>query len=142
MLFLSNSLISTFFIVEVLSSILFLLLVTSAFSSSKFYSSLDISGGHFLQDSLPSSFLKSVILFFWVSLLSSLNLFIFTLLIYLKVFSFDWYLLEHIFVYLSVTSSFEQLISISIAWYVILFSVFTKCGLAPFFFENRLFSKA
>jgi hypothetical protein len=54
-------------------------------------------------------------------------------------FSFDWYLIEHAFAYLSATSSFEQLFSVGVIWYIIIFSVFTKCGLAPFFFWKPTF---
>lgn len=64
LLFLSNTIISSFFIIEVLSALLFLLLVTSSFSSMSFYNNLDFSANYYLGGNMPSSFLKSIIFFF------------------------------------------------------------------------------
>ena len=88
-LFLSNSILSSFFVIEVLSALLFLMLVSSSFSSLTYYSSLDNSAHQFLGNVIPSTFLKSIIFFFWVSLIASLNLFVFTLIMYTKLFSLD-----------------------------------------------------
>ena len=141
LLFLSNSLLSSFFIIEVLSALLFLLLVSSAFSSLLYYNNLDLNNHHFLSNSLPITFLKSIIFFFWVSLLASLNLFIFTLLLYNSLFSFDWFLLEHVFFYIATVATADNVSLIGLTWYILLFSIFTKCGLAPFFFWKPTFFK-
>lgn len=141
LLFFSNTIISSFFIIEVLSALLFLLLVTSAFSSSSFYNNLDFSSNYYVGGNMPSSFLRSIIFFFWVSLLSSLNLFLFTLILYLKLFSFDWFLLEHVFFYMISITSSNDLFLVGLVWYILLFSIFTKCGLAPFFFWKPTFFK-
>lgn len=140
-LFMTNSIISTFFIIEVLSALLFLMLVSSAFSSLSYYNNLDFNNHHYLSNALPITYLKSIIFFFWVSLLASLNLFIFTLLLYTKLFSFDWYLLEHVFFFITCSSSYEHTSIFGVIWYVLLFSIFTKCGLAPFFFWKPTFFK-
>jgi len=140
-LFLSNSLISSFFIIEVLSALLFLLLVSSAFSSLLFYNNLDLNNHHFLSNVLPITFLKSIIFFFWISLIASLNLFMFTLLMYTSLLSFDWYILEHTFFYMTLVSSSDSILTFGLIWYVLLFSIFTKCGLAPFFFWKPTFFK-
>ena len=140
-LFLSNSLLSSFFIIEVLSALLFLLLVSSAFSSLSYYNNLDLNNHHFLNNSLPITFLKSIIFFFWVSLLASLNLFMFTLLLYTSLFSFDWFLLEHVFFYILTSATTDIVSLLGLIWYVLLFSIFTKCGLAPFFFWKPTFFK-
>ena len=63
-LFLSNSILSSFFVIEVLSALLFLMLVSSSFSSLTYYSSLDNSMHQFLGNVIPSTFLKSIIFFF------------------------------------------------------------------------------
>lgn len=141
LLFFSNSIISTFFIIEVLSALLFLLLVSSTFSSMNFYNNLDFSANYYLGGNMPSTFLRSIIFFFWISLLSSLNLFLFTLVLYLKLFSFDWFLLEHVFYHITSTSTSKNIFLIGLTWYILLFSVFTKCGLAPFFFWKPTFFK-
>jgi len=65
------------------------MLVSSSFSSLTYYSSLDNSAHQFLGNVIPSTFLKSIIFFFWVSLIASLNLFVFTLIMYTKLFSLD-----------------------------------------------------
>ena len=140
-LFLSNSLISSFFIIEVLSALLFLLLVSSAFSSLLFYNNLDLNNHHFLSNVLPITFLKSIIFFFWISLIASLNLFMFTLLMYTSLLSFDWYILEHTFFYMTLTATSDSILTFGLIWYVLLFSIFTKCGLAPFFFWKPTFFK-
>jgi hypothetical protein len=141
LLFLSNSLLSSFFIIEVLSALLFLLLVSSVFSSLTYYNNLDLNNHHFLSNVLPITFLKSIIFFFWVSLLASLNLFMFTLLLYVSLFSFDWFLLEHVFSYILASATTDFISLFGLTWYVLLFSVFTKCGLAPFFFWKPTFFK-
>jgi hypothetical protein len=140
-LFLSNSILSSFFVIEVLSALLFLMLVSSSFSSLTYYSSLDNSMHQFLGNVIPSTFLKSIIFFFWVSLLASLNLFVFTLIMYTKLFSLDWYLLEHAFFYVVQTSSYSSNMLLGLMWYILIFSIFTKCGLAPFFFWKPTFFK-
>ena len=140
-LFLSNSILSSFFVIEVLSALLFLMLVSSSFSSLTYYSSLDNSAHQFLGNVIPSTFLKSIIFFFWVSLIASLNLFVFTLIMYTKLFSLDWYLLEHAFFYVVQTSSYSSTMLLGLMWYILIFSIFTKCGLAPFFFWKPTFFK-
>jgi len=95
----------------------------------------------FLGNVIPSTFLKSIIFFFWVSLLASLNLFVFTLIMYTKLFSLDWYLLEHAFFYVVQTSSYSSNMLLGLMWYILIFSIFTKCGLAPFFFWKPTFFK-
>ena len=141
LLFMSNSLITMIFIIEVLSALLFLLLVTSALSSVYYYRNLDFSSYNFFSSSLPSTFLQSIMYFFWVSLIGSLNLFLFVIFLYQKLFSFDWFLLEYVFYYLITYSSYKELYTLGIVWSLFLFSIFTKCGIAPFFIWKPTFFK-
>jgi hypothetical protein len=72
---------------------------------------------------------------------ASLNLFIFTLIFYTRFFSFDWVLLEYIFGFLVNSNSPDYNFILGLVWYILLFTVFTKCGLAPFFFWKPTFFK-
>ena len=141
LLFMSNSIITTIFIIEVQSALLFLLIVTSSFSSTFYYRNLDFSDSNFFSNQLPYSFINSILYFFWISLISSLNLFLFTILLYQKLFTLDWYLLEHVFMYVTLSSSYKELYSIGLVWFILLFSIFTKCGISPFFIWKPTFFK-
>ena len=141
LLFACNSIITMIFIIEVQSALLFLLLVTSSFSSSFYYRNSDLSDYNFFSNSIPASFIQSIMYFFWISLIGSLNLFLFTIFLYQKLFSFDWFLLEHIFYYTVTSSSYKEAFTIGLAWSIFLFSLLTKCGIAPFFIWKPTFFK-
>ena len=141
LLFFTNSIFTMIFVIEVLSTLIFLLLITSTFSSTFFYRNLDLSFGHLFQQSTPFSYLQSILYFFWVSLISSLNLFLFCLLFYFKLFSFDWYLLEHVFLYFANTSSLKEVASLGMAWFVLILCIFLKCGVAPLYIWKPTFFK-
>jgi hypothetical protein len=118
-----------------------MLIVTSTFSTTYFYRNLDFSFGHFFQNSTPYTYLQSVLFFFWISLISSLNLFLFILLFYVKALTFDWTLAEYVFEFFVSTSSSRDLLSMGIAWFVFIFCLFLKCGLAPFYIWKPTFFK-
>ena len=67
-IFYSNTIFTSIFVIEVLSTLIFLLLITSTFSSTFFYRNLNLSFGHLFQQSTPYSYLQSILYFFWVSL--------------------------------------------------------------------------
>lgn len=141
LLFASNSIITMIFIIEVQSALLFLLLVTSSFSSTFYYRNTDLSDYNFFSNHIPASFIQSIMYFFWISLIGSLNLFLFTIFLYQKLFSFDWFLLEHVFYYLVVSSTYKEMFTIGVTWSIFLFSLLTKCGIAPFFIWKPTFFK-
>ena len=66
--------------------------------------------------------------------MASLNLFLFLIYFYFKLLTFDWYLLEHIFFFIINTSSTKDIFALALVWFVLIFSIFLKCGLSPFFF--------
>lgn len=140
-IFCSNSVFTSIFIVEVISSLVFLLLITSTFSTSFFYRNLSMSFGHVFQTATPYAFLNSVIFFFWMSLLTSLNLFIFLLFLYTKIPTLDWYIVEYIFVYVTSISTYYDIVGIGIIWFLLLFSIFLKCGIAPVYVWKPTFFK-
>ena len=141
LMFFSNSLITTIFIIEVMSALLFLLITTSIYSTTYYYRNLDFSSYNYFQNAIPYSFLNSLIFFFWVSLVSSLNLFLFTIYLYTSLMSLDWYLLEHIYYYYLTVSSYKDLYTLGVTWFIMLFSILLKCGVAPFFLWKPTFFK-
>lgn len=141
LLFFINSIFSTIFIIEVLSTIIFLLIITSNYSSTFYYNTIDLSKGVYNQHIFPYTYIQSLLFFFWMSLLASLNLFLFITQLYLKVFTFDWFMIEHVFGYFIISNSFWDIISLTIPWFIFIFSIFLKCGLVPFFFWKPVFFK-
>jgi len=140
-LFCSNSIFTTIFIIEVLSTLIFLLLVTSSFSSTFFYQNLNFNLHNYNNNSLPYMFLNAIIFYFWISLISSLNLFIFILFFFTKIPSFDWYLIEHIFYFFITHFNFKEQFSLGLVWFFFIFCIFLKCGLAPFYVWKPSFFK-
>lgn len=141
MLFFINSIFSTIFIIEVLSTIIFLLIITSNYSTTFYYNTLDLSKGVYTQQIFPHAYIQSLLFFFWVSLIASLNLFLFISLMFTKLYSFDWFLIEYVFNYFILTSSFWDVVGLSIPWFIFILSIFLKCGLVPFFFWKPVFFK-
>jgi len=140
-LFMSNSIFSMVFVIEVISTLILLLIVTSAFSTTFFYRNLNLSFGHILQQSLPHSHLQSLLYFFWISLISSLNLFLFFLLLYTKILTLDWFLMEYIFYYYVNVSGLSDIASLGLYWLIMVFCIFVKCGISPLFLWKPTFFK-
>ena len=140
-LFMSNSIFTLMFIIEVISTLIFLLITTSVFSTAFFYKNINFDSKNFFQNLTPFTFLHSLFFFFWISLISSLNLFVFIIFIYKSLITLDWFLLEHIFYYLTNISNFKNLFLIGISWFFIIFSIFLKCGIAPLFIWKPTFFK-
>ena len=133
MLFTSNSVFTLVFVIEVISTLVFLLITTSVFSTTFFYKNINFDSKNFFQNLVPITFLQSLLFFFWVSLISSLNLFVFIIFIYKSLVTLDWFVIEHIFYYLASVSTFKSLFFIGVSWFFIVFSIFLKCGIAPLF---------
>jgi len=140
-LFLSNNIFTVIFFIEILSALITLLLITSVFSSTYFYNNLSLTNHAYFNQSTPFSFLQTLMFFFWISLISSLNLFLFLTLFYLKFVTFDWYTLDAIFFYIISVSDIKSLFYVSLAWFNFLFCIFLKCGLVPFYFWKPMFFK-
>ena len=140
-IFLANSLITTIFVIEVMSALLFLLITTSVYSTTFYYRNVDFSSYNYFQNSMPYTFINSIIYFFWTSLISSLNLFLFTIYLYTTFLSLDWYLIEHIYSYYISVSASKDLFVVGIVWFIMIFSILLKCGIAPFFIWKPSFFK-
>lgn len=140
-LFTTNSIFTVIFIIEVLSATLFLLIITSTFSSAYFYRNLNLSFGHLFQQVTPYTYLQSILFFFWISLISSLNLFLFCILFYTKVLTLDWSLIEYLFTYFVSSTSTKDILALGLCWFILIFCLFLKCGLAPFYVWKPTFFK-
>ena len=141
LLFHANTLFTVVFLIEVIGALLFLLIVTSTFATSFFYRNLNLNYGHLFQNVTPYPLLQSILYLFWISLVSSLNLFIFILFFYFKLLTFDWYLIEYIFLYFINISTFKEIFTLSIYWFIILVCLFVKCGIAPLYIWKPTFFK-
>jgi len=140
-LFLTNSVFTMIFGIEVLSTLIFLLIITSTYSSNSFYNNLDLSSSNYQQSSYPFSYLQSLLYFFWISLIASLSLFLFLLYFYTKILTFDWYLVEYVFVYFINVKSGTSVISLGLVWFIFVVCVFLKCGVAPLYIWKPTFFK-
>jgi hypothetical protein len=141
LLFTANNIFTVIFFIELLSTLIMLLLITSVFSSTYFYNNLSLTNHSYFNQSTPFAFLQTLMFFFWISLVSSLNLFIFLILFYIKFVTLDWFTLEVVFSYVVSNSDLRGLFFISLIWLSFLFCLFLKCGVVPFFFWKPIFFK-
>lgn len=139
--FYSNTIFTVIFFIEIISTLVFLLLITSTFSTTYFYNNLNLNLNNYFNPTTPSFYVQMLMYFFWISLISSLNLFFFLILFYLKFLSFDWFLLEYVFSYVVNTVEMRELFFIIFGWFNLLFCIFLKCGLVPFYFWKPTFFK-
>ena len=137
----SSNVFTFIFFLELLSAAVTLLLVTSTFSSYHFYNNISFTQYSYFQTSTPTSYLQTLMFFFWITLFASLALFLFLITFYLKFFTFDFSLVSSIFTFLVVNSSLKSLLSISLTWFMFLIAISIKCGLLPFYLWKPTFFK-
>ena len=137
----SNNIFSFIFFLELLSAAITLLLVSSSFSSFHFYNSLTFSKHSYFGISTPTAFLQTLMLFFWITLVSSLALFVFLLAFYLKFLSFDLGLINVVFSFLVAVASLKSTLAMAFSWLLFLVCISIKCGLVPFYLWKPSFFK-
>lgn len=140
-IFLSNNIITFIFLIEILSTLIMLLIITSTFSSAYFYNNLNLTQHNYFTQTLPTSYLNTIVFFFWISLVSSLTLFVFLTIFYLQFFTFDWNTTELVFYYIISLSNIKSIFTISLNWLLLIFCIFLKCGLVPFYIWKPIFFK-
>lgn len=140
-LFYVNNILTFIFFIEILSTLIMLMIITSVFSSAYFYNNLNLNHHSYFNQTLPTSFLQTIMFFFWISLVSSLTLFVFLTLFYLYFYTFDWFSLEIVFFYVISVSNIKTTFSILLVWSTFIFCIFLKCGLVPFYFWKPIFFK-
>lgn len=139
--FFSNNLFTFVFFIELLSASITLLLVTSTFSSSHFYNNISYSKHSYFSFSTPTAFLQTLLFFFWITLVSSILLFLLVLLFYIKILTFDWNITDSVLIFLYQCSNITQVFTLSLIWLLLLTCVFIKCGTVPFYFWKPTFFK-
>lgn len=141
LLYLSNNLLTFIFIIEVVSVLITLLITTSTFarvdSNNVFKKNLTSYFNH----SLPTTFLTSLLFFFWMSLISSIMLFIFTSLFFLKIPTFEWGSIEIVMTYLLTSGDFKTSANIHFVWTLFIICLLLKCGIFPFYAWKPTFFK-
>ena len=141
LLFYTNNLFTTMFFIELLSTLIMLLVITSTFSTTHYYNVRNLTHHGFFNTTTPYSFLHTVIFFFWISLIGSLSLFLFLMLFFTKFLTFDWFLCESVFHFILFEGEVRDVLFTLVIWVLILFCIFLKCGLPPFFFWKPVFFK-
>ena len=140
-IFFSENIFTFIFFLEVLSATITLFVTTSVFSSTHFYNNINFSRHSYFQTSTPTAFLQTIMFFFWITLVTSLSLFLFITFFYTKFLTFDWSLVDSIFTYLVQGGSLKSLFGLSVSWLFLLISVFLKCGIVPFYLWKPTFFK-
>ena len=107
-LFFTTNFFTFIFFIEIISTLIVLLLTTSTFSSTYFYNFRNLTKHTYLQTTTPITFFKTILFFFWTSLVGSLNLFVFLLLFYFKILTFDWFLMESTLIYFLSIGNFRS----------------------------------
>ena len=140
-LFYTTNLFTFILFIEIISTLIILLLTTSTFSSTYFYNFRNLTKHTYLQTTTPITFFKTILFFFWTSLVGSLNLFVFLLLFYFKILTFDWFLMESTLLYFLSIGNFRSFFFLLSTWFIMVFCIFLKCGLPPFYFWKPTFFK-
>ena len=140
-LFFTNNLFSLIFFVELLSISVTLLLVTSVFTSSHFYNLTSYTTHTYFQHSYPTTLLHTLVTFFWMTLVSSLLLFLFLLIFHVLILTFDLSLINSLFMFLTSSSETVLITSLSLTWFMFLLCIFIKGGIVPFFVWKPSFFK-
>lgn len=140
-LFTANNIFTVIFFIEILATLVTLLFITSVFSSTYFYNTLSLSRHSYFNQSTPLAFVQTLLFFFWISLIASLNLFLFFILFYLKFATTEWYTLEILTFFIFSISNLHEMFSIALIWLNFMFCIFLKCGLVPFYFWKPTFFK-
>jgi len=138
-LFLANSVFTVIFIIEVINVLVFLLVTSTTFSSTFFYKSLGLNYSHNLTLNTPHTYIQALLYLFWISLVSSLGIFLFLIFFYFTTLTFDWVLVEYVFLYITSVSSLKDILVFGVVWLVLLISLFLKCGVAPVYFWKPTF---
>ena len=141
-LFLANTLFSVIFLIELISSLIFLLISTSVFSSSYFYNHVIFTLNVYQFKLIATSYFTGLLFFFWMSLFASLGLFVFLVTFYTYFFAYDWNIIEFIFSYFLINSSLKNFCSFFAIWLLFFWCVFLKCGLVPFYLWKPTFFKS
>ena len=140
-LFYASNVFTLVFFLEVLGALVTLILITSTFSSTHFYNNAVYSSHTYFQTSTPTPFLQTLMFFFWITLVSSLALFLLVINFYHNFLTFNWNLVTSVLSFLLIVSSTKTLLLLSFTWLLFFTCVFIKCGLVPLYLWKPAFFK-
>ena len=130
-----------FFVLEILTTLTFLLLITSIIGHSMYFPinvNLIKSTWSFYQ---YLTYLSSLIYFFWISLFTSILLYYLTFYFIIYYLTFDWFLLEWVFWSLTIEFDYNQILTLGVVWVGFIILILVKLGLAPFYLWKPIFFK-
>lgn len=130
-LFYANNIFTIIFFIELLTGLTTLLFITSVHSSTYTFSTSSLSKSLYFDRMIPKATLDVLIFFFWMSLVSSLLLFIFLIFFYTHILTFEFYLIEVTINHLSSVSLIKYFFAATFATFILLMVIFLKCGLVP-----------
>ena len=140
-LFYANNTFTIIFVIETLSILTTLVLITSPISSLYFSNPKDLHSTLYFSSLTPHTFLNTLIFFFWMSLVSSLLLFIFLIFFYTRFLTFDFVLVESILCYIVTVSTVKDILLILLSTFIFILVVFFKSGVVPLYVWKPVFFK-
>lgn len=140
-LFYANNIFTIIFIIETLSILTTLVLVTSPISSLYSSNPKDLHSALYFSPLSPHTFLNTLIFFFWMSLISSLLLFIFLIFFYTRFLTFDFVLVESILCYIVTVGTIKDVLLILLSTFIFILVVFFKSGVVPLYVWKPVFFK-
>jgi hypothetical protein len=132
-IFYANNIFTVVFFIEILTGLTVLLFITSIHSSTYTFNTSSFSKSLYFNQLAPRATLDVLIFFFWMSLLSSLFLFIFLIFFYIHVPTFEFSLTEILLNHMFHTYLFKQFFTIIFVTFLLLMIIFLKCGLVPLY---------
>lgn len=132
-IFYSNNIFTVIFFIETLTGLTVLLFITSIHSSTYTFNTANFSKSLYFNQLTPRATLDVLIFFFWMSLLSSLFLFIFLIFFYMHIPTFEFSLTEIIINHTFHSYLFKQFFTIVFVTFLLLTVIFLKCGLVPLY---------
>ena len=110
-------------------------------SSLYFSNPKDLHSTLYFSSLTPHTFLNTLIFFFWMSLVSSLLLFIFLIFFYTRFLTFDFVLVESILYYIVTVSTVKDILLILLSTFIFILVVFFKSGVVPLYVWKPVFFK-
>ena len=141
LLYSSNNLLTFVFLIEIIGVLITLLVTTSTFSLTNLENIFKKNATSYFNENLPTAFLISLLFFFWISLISSITLFLFISFFFVKAPTFEWGIIESLTVYLLTVTNTKTSFSLSSSWLILVVCLLLKCGIFPFFAWKPSFFK-
>ncbi len=141
LLFFSNNLFTIIFFFEILTITIMLLNSLSIFFYNLSFKKINFFNNLFFFLNLPYYQISSLIYFFWISFIASVNLFIYLLFFIYYFNTIDLFFLEFVVNFLKNFFNLYDLFTYFFIWFGFLFCIFLKCGLVPFFIWKPNFFK-